>query len=95
MKLICSLHLKKAVEILSLKYVQVGARLHHFNRRLKKQPLNPLVFRDFCFLSLGPLARDGYFKPQGCFQGIAASKSLPVEMPSPQTLQFGSKLTSN
>ena len=58
---ICSLHLKKKVEISSPNYVQVGAKLHHFNCRFLKKfwgggmPPDPLVFSDFCFLSLGPL----------------------------------------
>ena len=31
--------------------------MHRFNSRFyKKIPRNPLVFRDFCFLSLGPLS---------------------------------------
>ena len=61
MKLICSLHLKKkTVEISSPKYVQVGAKLHHFNCRFYKNSggagaRTPLVFRNFYFLSLGPL----------------------------------------
>ena len=62
MKLICSLHLKKKLKFPAQNMSRVGARLHHFNCRVLfflnmggACPRTPLVFRDFSFLSLGPL----------------------------------------